>query len=38
LFAKIEGVVTFEWARKDKRQASVYPVAGKSAVKSAAAK
>ena len=27
LFAKIGGVVTFEWARKDKKQASVYPVA-----------
>ena len=27
LFAKIDGVVTFEWAKKDKRQASVYPVA-----------
>ncbi|HXT00919.1 MAG TPA: 50S ribosomal protein L27 [Elusimicrobiota bacterium] len=35
LFAKIEGVVTFEWAKKDKRMASVYPVAGKSAAKSA---
>lgn len=27
LFAKIDGVVTFEWAKKDRRQASVYPVA-----------
>ena len=27
LFAKIEGIVTFEWAKKDKKQASVYPVA-----------
>ncbi|OGR96641.1 MAG: 50S ribosomal protein L27 [Elusimicrobia bacterium RBG_16_66_12] len=27
LFAKINGVVTFEWAKKDKKQASVYPVA-----------
>lgn len=26
LFAKIDGVVTFEWAKKDKKQASVYPV------------
>jgi large subunit ribosomal protein L27 len=26
LFAKINGVVTFEWARKDKKRASVYPV------------
>ena len=26
LFAKINGVVTFEWAKKDKKQASVYPV------------
>ena len=29
LFAKIGGVVTFEWAKKDKKQASVYPVAAK---------
>ncbi|MEK7383288.1 MAG: 50S ribosomal protein L27 [Elusimicrobiota bacterium] len=27
LFAKINGVVSFEWAKKDKKQASVYPVA-----------
>lgn len=27
LFAKINGVVTFEWAKKDKKMASVYPVA-----------
>ncbi|OGS39932.1 MAG: 50S ribosomal protein L27 [Elusimicrobia bacterium RIFOXYD12_FULL_66_9] len=27
LFAKIGGVVTYEWAKKDKKQASVYPVA-----------
>ena len=27
LFAKIGGVVTFEWAKKDRKQASVYPVA-----------
>jgi large subunit ribosomal protein L27 len=27
LFAKIGGVVTFEWAKKDKKQASIYPVA-----------
>lgn len=27
LFAKINGVVTFEWARKDKKRASVYPAA-----------
>lgn len=25
LFAKIDGVVTFEWAYKDKKQASVLP-------------
>ena len=25
LFSKIDGVVTFEWARKDKKRASVYP-------------
>jgi large subunit ribosomal protein L27 len=30
LFAKIGGVVTFEWAHKDKKRACVYPVsAGK---------
>lgn len=27
LFAKIDGVVTFEWAYKDKKMASVYPAA-----------
>ena len=27
LFAKIEGVVTFEWAKKDKKQVSITPVA-----------
>ena len=27
LSAKINGVGTFEWAKKDKKQASVYPVA-----------
>ncbi|MBI4371661.1 MAG: 50S ribosomal protein L27 [Elusimicrobia bacterium] len=26
LFAKIDGVVRFEWARKDKKQASVRPL------------
>ena len=31
LFAKINGVVTFEWAYKDKKRASVYPVGAKSA-------
>jgi len=31
LFAKIDGVVTFEWARKDKKRASVYPVGAASA-------
>jgi large subunit ribosomal protein L27 len=31
LFAKIGGIVTFEWAKKDKRQASVYPVAAVAA-------
>ena len=30
LFAKIGGVVTFEWAKKDRKQASVYPVAAKA--------
>ena len=25
LFAKIEGVVTFEWAKKDKKRLCVYP-------------
>jgi large subunit ribosomal protein L27 len=25
LFAKADGVVTFEWARKDKKRISVYP-------------
>ena len=30
LFAKINGVVTFEWARKDKKMASVYPVVAKA--------
>ena len=30
LFAKIDGVVTFEWAKKDKKKLSVYP-AGKAA-------
>ena len=27
LFAKKDGVVTFEWAKKDKKRVSVYPVA-----------
>ena len=27
LFAKAAGVVTFEWAKKDKKRVSVYPVA-----------
>ena len=27
LFAKKAGVVTFEWAKKDKKRVSVYPVA-----------
>ncbi len=31
LFAKIDGVVTFEWAKKDKKRASVYPVGVSSA-------
>lgn len=31
LFAKIDGVVTFEWAKKDKKRASVYPVGAASA-------
>ena len=30
LFAKINGVVTFEWAYKDKKRASVYPAAVKA--------
>ncbi len=25
LFAKVNGVVTFEWAKKDKKRISVYP-------------
>jgi large subunit ribosomal protein L27 len=29
LFAKIDGVVYFEWAKKDKKQASVRPLAAK---------
>ena len=31
LFAKINGVVTFEWAYKDKKRASVYAVAAAKA-------
>ena len=27
LFAKSDGVVTFEWAKKDKKRVSVYPAA-----------
>ena len=27
LFAKVSGVVTFEWAHKDKKRVSVYPAA-----------
>ena len=27
LFAKINGVVTFKWAKKDKKQVSIYSVA-----------
>jgi large subunit ribosomal protein L27 len=27
LFAKKDGIVTFEWAKKDKKRVSVYPVA-----------
>ncbi|MBI5631449.1 MAG: 50S ribosomal protein L27 [Elusimicrobia bacterium] len=27
LFAKASGVVTFEWARKDKKRISIYPAA-----------
>ena len=27
LFARIDGVVTFEWAKKDKKRVSVYPAA-----------
>jgi large subunit ribosomal protein L27 len=26
IFAKVDGVVTFEWAKKDRKQISVYPV------------
>ena len=37
LFAKIEGIVTFEWAKKDRKQASVYPVAVKSVASKAVA-
>jgi len=29
LFAKVNGVVYFEWAKKDKKQASVRPLAAK---------
>lgn len=29
LFATAAGVVTFEWAKKDKKQISVYPAASK---------
>ena len=29
LFAKIDGVVTFEWAKKDKKRLCVYPAAAK---------
>lgn len=25
IYAKIDGVVTFEWAKKDKKRVSVYP-------------
>jgi large subunit ribosomal protein L27 len=25
LFSKVDGVVTFEWAKKDKKRISVYP-------------
>lgn len=32
LFTKIDGIVTFEWAKKDKKRLSVYP-AGLSAAK-----
>lgn len=27
LYAKVEGSVKFEWARKDKKRVSIYPVA-----------
>jgi len=37
LFAKIEGVVTFEWAKKDKKRVSVYSVATKTAAPKAVA-
>ena len=30
LFAKIDGIVTFEWAKKDKKAVCVYPSAPKS--------
>lgn len=29
LFAKADGVVTFEWAKKDKKRVSIYPAAAK---------
>ena len=29
LFAKADGVVTFEWAKKDKKRISIYPAAAK---------
>ena len=31
LFALVDGKVKFEWAKKDKRQASVYPVLAEGA-------
>lgn len=27
IFAKVDGVVTFEWAKKDRKQVSIHPVA-----------
>ncbi|MBI3550225.1 MAG: 50S ribosomal protein L27 [Elusimicrobia bacterium] len=31
LFAKIDGVVTFQWAKKDKKRLSIFPAASKNA-------
>ena len=33
LFARVSGIVTFEWAKKDKQQVSVYPQAAATTAK-----
>jgi len=39
LFARIDGIVTFEWAKKDKKQVSIFPAAAaRAAAPKAAAK